>query len=109
MRTDRPKKFAQTRRSPTLHRDSAAREPVGSPPSKFALFTEGGASLSTNFDGVGYNVGMGAEYAIVKLPLVQLHLGTEGQYVNLPAKLNDLETDNQSVRWLLFAGVDFGP
>ena len=82
---------------------------IGVPgPVKLAFFGEGGASLSTDFDGLGYNVGLGAEYTLVSAGPVGLNLGTEGQYVNLPAKLNNSSTDNKSTRLLFYLGADFG-
>lgn len=82
---------------------------LGVPVTKLAFFAEGGASVSTNFDGVGYNAGLAAEYTLFSLPLIDFNAGLEGQYVNLPAVLNDTETDSNSGRLLLFVGADFGP
>lgn len=81
---------------------------VGIPATKFGIFAEAGGSLSTDFNGLGYNAGIGAEYSIVKTPLVSLNFGSEGQYVNLPADINGTKTDNKSFRLLVFLGADFG-
>jgi len=81
---------------------------IGVPATKLGIFAEGGGSLSTNFDGLGYNVGLGAEYGIFEIPLMTFNVGLEGQYVNLPARLNGSSTDNKTGRLLVFLGVDFG-
>ncbi|MFB6350771.1 MAG: hypothetical protein ABEN55_03165 [Bradymonadaceae bacterium] len=82
---------------------------ISVPGTKVALFTEGGASTTTNFDGLGYNAGLGAEYTLFSVPLIEFNLGLEGQYVKLPAKLNDIETNTSSGRMLIILGADFGP
>jgi len=82
---------------------------LGIPATKIGVFGEGGASVSTEFDGLGYNVGLGAEYTLFSLPLTKFNLGLEGQYVKLPSVVNEIETDSKSARLLVFFGVDFGP
>lgn len=81
---------------------------IGVPATKLGLFAEGGGSLSTSFDGLGYNIGLGAEYGVFSIPLLTFNVGIEGQYVNLPANLNGASTDNKTWRGLFFVGVDFG-
>lgn len=81
----------------------------GIPSTKIGLSAEIGPSLSTKFDGVGYNAGAAFEYGIIDAPLVTLNAGLMGQYVNLPALINNQETDNQSFKGLLYIGADFGP
>ena len=80
----------------------------GIPTTKLGLFAEGGASMSTKFDGVGYNIGVGAEYTLVSAAILDFNAGLSGQYVNLPAEINGISTDNKTVRGLIFLGVDFG-
>jgi hypothetical protein len=80
----------------------------GIPKTKLGLFAEGGASMSTQFDGVGYNVGLGAEYTLVSAAILDFNAGLSGQYVNLPAEINGISTDNKTFRGMVFLGVDFG-
>ena len=82
---------------------------VGVPGVDIGIFGEGGASMSTEFDGLGYNFGLGAEYGLFSLPLMTFNIGLEGQYLNLPATLNNASTDSKSIRMMMFLGADFGP
>lgn len=81
---------------------------LGVPATKLAFFGEGGASVSTKFDGLGYNAGAGAEYTIFSLAVVDFNLGVEGQYVTLPIVSQGQSQTKRSGRLNVFFGGDFG-
>jgi hypothetical protein len=73
------------------------------------LGVEGGASLSTDYEKVGYNVGLSFEYAIVNWPIAQLNIGIMGQFVTLSPQVDQPLEGNQSVKGILYIGTDIGP
>lgn len=80
----------------------------GIPTVGLGIFGEAGGSMSLDYDGFGYNAGVGVEYAVVSPPMLDLNVGMMGQYVNVPQSINDNSTDLESFRGMLFVGVDFG-
>lgn len=77
------------------------------PTTDFALVGEGGLSTTPDQSGWGYNAGLGAEFDVLGWPLVDLHLGMMGQYVNFPTEYNDTPTDIETFRGMIFMGMDF--
>lgn len=76
-------------------------------PLGFKAFGEGGLSLNTDFSGVGYNVGLGAEYTFLEVAIVELNLGAMGQYVKVPTNiLNDRKVESRRI--MVFVGADIG-
>ena len=85
---------------------------IGIPTVDLAFFVEGGPTTDPGFDTFGYNVGGGAEYDLLGLPVVGLNLGVMGQYVNVSDVDFGIsgieETANISEgRLMVFLGVDF--
>lgn len=77
------------------------------PTTDFALVAEGGVSTTPDQSGWGYNAGLGAEFDVLGWPLVDLHLGMMGQYVNFPTEFNETPTDIETLRGMIFVGGDF--
>lgn len=81
---------------------------VGVPATKLAFFGEAGPSISTKFDGLGYNAGVGAEYTLFSVAIADFNLGVEGQYVTLPFVTSGESRTKRSGRLNVFFGADFG-
>ncbi len=83
---------------------------IGVPGVSLGVFGEAGLSINPDpaADGIGYNAGLATEYTIVSPAIIDLNVGLEGQYVNLPTSLHGNATTDKSVRFMTFVGVDFG-
>ncbi|MFB6262103.1 MAG: outer membrane beta-barrel protein [Bradymonadaceae bacterium] len=80
---------------------------VGIPKIGLAFYGEAGPSFSTDYDGFGWNAGIGGEYMFNLGPSFQLGPGIEGQYVKLPALINGSSTDHEIGRLMVTLNFDF--
>ncbi len=83
---------------------------LGVPATSLGIFGEAGVSFNpdSDSDGVGYNAGLGAEYSIFSMAVVDFNLGVEGQYVNISESIGNQSATNESFRLMTFVGADFG-
>lgn len=82
---------------------------IGIPKIGLAILGEIGPSFSTNYEGIGFNAGVGGEYLFNLGPAFQLGPGIEGQYVQLPAEINGESTNSEIGRLMVTLNIDFSP